>query len=187
MIARLLRARPSVGSSQNEESRRVGVVDATCHSGATISTGGAVIAGASAIVGNNRTIAFDIERDITKNIGAQLDGGHSPKLTISAKGHRNVERTRRCAIWFQRYFRDCTECGDLALFNDIPEPALPVQSFGWIMTHSFPIFTYAITLYLSFKAERNRSFRQKSRVYLLTTKKSGRQSTRMVSSMASLN
>lgn len=80
---------PSVASSQNEESPwfgRVGFVDAIYHSGATISTGGAVIPGASAIVSNNRTITFDIGRDITKNISAQLMMGIPPKPTITGEG-----------------------------------------------------------------------------------------------------
>jgi outer membrane protein len=80
---------PSVGSSQNEDSRwfgRVGFVGAIYHSGATISTGGTVIPGASAIVSNNRTITFDIGRDITKNVSAQLMLGVPPKPTITGEG-----------------------------------------------------------------------------------------------------
>jgi outer membrane protein len=78
-----------VGSSQNEESRwfgRVGVVGAIYHSSATISTDGTVIPGANAIVSNNVTVTFDVGRDITKNISAQLMVGVPPKPTITGEG-----------------------------------------------------------------------------------------------------
>jgi outer membrane protein len=77
------------GSSQNEQSRwfgRVGVVGAIYHSSATISTDGAVIPGATALVSNNVTVTFDVGRDITKNISVQLMVGVPPKPTITGEG-----------------------------------------------------------------------------------------------------
>ena len=79
----------SAQTSQNEGSRwfgRVGFVNAVYHSGATISADGVVIPAASAIVSNNASVTFDIGRDITKNISAQLMVGIPPKPTITAKG-----------------------------------------------------------------------------------------------------
>jgi outer membrane protein len=83
---------PPVVSSQNEKSRwfvqigTIGVVGAIYHSSATISTGGAVIPGASALVSNNTTVTFDVGRDITKNISLQLMVGVPPKPTITGEG-----------------------------------------------------------------------------------------------------
>ena len=80
---------PPARISQNEESRwfgRIGVVGAIYHSGATISTGGAVIPGASAVVSNNVSVTFDIGWDITKNISAQLMLGIPPKPTVTGEG-----------------------------------------------------------------------------------------------------
>ena len=75
--------------SENEESRwfgRIGVVGAIYHSGASISTGGAVIPGASAVVSNNVSVTFDIGFDVTKNISAQLMLGIPPKPTVTGQG-----------------------------------------------------------------------------------------------------
>ena len=80
---------PSARISENEESRwfaRLGVVGAIYHSGATISTGGAVIPGASAVVSNNVSVTFDIGWDITRNISAQLMLGIPPKPTVTGEG-----------------------------------------------------------------------------------------------------
>ena len=79
----------SAQTSQNEGSRwfgRVGVVGAIYHSSATISTGGSAIPGASATVSNNESVTFDIGRDITRNISAQLMVGIPPKPTITGQG-----------------------------------------------------------------------------------------------------
>ena len=80
---------PSARISENEESRwfaRLGVVGAIYHSGATISTGGAVIPGASAVVSNNVSVTFDIGYEITRNISAQLMLGIPPKPTVTGEG-----------------------------------------------------------------------------------------------------
>lgn len=77
------------GSREDEDSRwfgRIGVVGAIYHSEATISTAGALIPGASAIVSNNVSVTFDIGCDITKNISAQLMAGIPPKPTITGEG-----------------------------------------------------------------------------------------------------
>ena len=77
------------GSEEDEESRwfgRIGVVGAIYHSGATISTGGAVIPGASALVSNNVSVTFDLGYDITNNMSAQLMAGIPPKPTITGEG-----------------------------------------------------------------------------------------------------
>ena len=79
----------SAHPSQNEGGRwfgRVGFVSAVYHSGATISTAGAVIPGASALVSNNESVTFDIGRDITRNISVQLMVGIPPKPTITGQG-----------------------------------------------------------------------------------------------------
>jgi outer membrane protein len=65
---------------------RIGVVGAIYHSGATISTEGTAIPGASALVSNNESVTFDIGSDITKNISAQLMVGIPPKPTITGEG-----------------------------------------------------------------------------------------------------
>ena len=82
-------SRSPVGDSQNEGSPlfiRIGVVGAAYHSGATISTGGTVIPGASAIVSNNVSVTFDIGCNITKDISTQLMVGIPPKPTITGEG-----------------------------------------------------------------------------------------------------
>jgi outer membrane protein len=81
--------RPPIGSSQREGIPlfgRIGVVGALYHSGATISTDGAVIPGASALVSNNTSVTFDVGFDITRYISAQLMAGVPPKPTITGEG-----------------------------------------------------------------------------------------------------
>ena len=65
---------------------RIGVVGAAYHSGGTISTGGTVIPGASAIVSNNVSVTFDIGCNVTKDISTQLMVGIPPKPTITGEG-----------------------------------------------------------------------------------------------------
>jgi outer membrane protein len=65
---------------------RIGVIGAVYHSGASISTDGVVIPGASAIVSNNTSVTFDIGCDITNDISVQLMAGIPPKPTITGEG-----------------------------------------------------------------------------------------------------
>jgi NADH:ubiquinone reductase (H+-translocating) len=63
-----------------------GVTNAFYHSGATISTGGQAIPGATANVTNNFTFIFDVNRYVWKDVTVSLMGGFPPKPTINGEG-----------------------------------------------------------------------------------------------------
>jgi NADH:ubiquinone reductase (H+-translocating) len=64
----------------------VGALNAFYHSGATISTSGQVIPGATANVSNNFTLMFDARRYLTRNLSLTLMGGIPPKPSITGEG-----------------------------------------------------------------------------------------------------
>jgi NADH:ubiquinone reductase (H+-translocating) len=64
----------------------LGALNAFYHSGATISTSGQVIPGATANVSNNFTLMFDVRRYLTRNLSLTLMGGIPPKPSITGEG-----------------------------------------------------------------------------------------------------
>lgn len=65
---------------------RVGLAGMIYHSGATLSSNGAVIPGATVDVSHDVTLTLDVGYDVTKNIFTSLMVGIPPKPTITGQG-----------------------------------------------------------------------------------------------------